>query len=55
MIVIKVDFVFLLLGDYKMYNVVLKFWIFNFNGVFFMFLRLDFYGKFLNIKKIVII
>lgn len=51
MIVIKVDFVFLLLGDYKMYNVVLKFWIFNFKGVFFMFLRLDFYGKFLNIKN----
>lgn len=46
MIVIKVDFVFLLLGDYKMYNVVLKFWIFNFKGVIFMFLILDFYGKF---------
>lgn len=51
MIVIKVDPVPLLLGDYKMYNVVLKSWISNSNGVSFMFLRLDFYGKFLNIKK----
>lgn len=51
MIVIKVDPVPLLLGDYKMYNVVLKSWISNFKGVSFMFLRLDFYGKFLNIKN----
>lgn len=51
MIVIKVDPVPLLLGDYKMYNVVLKSWISNSKGVSFMFLRLDFYGKFLNIKN----
>lgn len=51
MIVIKVDPVPLLLGDYEMYNVVLKSWISNSKGVSFMFLRLDFYGKFLNIKN----